>query len=86
MYTFLHKKKSTFYQTVLFKFVRCTTLIDIFGSKSRTLTQQNRQLFFHQLVLHILCNDILLMQKTYRPSMFSALLQLKDLISKKISK
>ena len=43
----------------------------------------------HQLVLHILCklflcNDILLMHKTYRPSTFSVLLQLKDLISEKM--
>jgi len=47
---------------------------------------------FHQLVLHILCvnllcNDFLLMHTTYRPSTFSVLLQL-DLISEnmKISK
>ena len=30
-------------------------MINIFGSKSRTLTQQNSRFFFHQLVLHILC-------------------------------
>ena len=44
-------------------------------------TQQNSRYFFHQLVLHILfkllCNDILFM---HRPSMFSVLLQFKDLI------
>ena len=41
--------------------------------------------FFHQLVLHILCkllwNAILFMHTTYRHSMFSVLLQFKDLIS-----
>jgi len=59
-------------------------MIYIFGLKSRTLTQQNSRFFS----LHILCNDILLKHKTYRPSTFSVLLQLKDLISEnmKISK
>ena len=40
---------------------------------------------FHQLVLHILCNFCAV---TYRPSMFSVLLQLRDLIveNMKISK
>jgi len=33
------------------------------------------------LCVNILCNDILLMHKTYRPNMFSVLLQHKDLIS-----
>jgi len=28
------------------KFVRCTPLINIFGSKSRTHTQQNSRLYF----------------------------------------
>jgi len=45
MYTFLHKKKSTFYQT-LFLFVRYTPLINMFGSNSRTLTQRNIRLIF----------------------------------------
>jgi len=31
--------------------------MNIFGSKSRTLTQQNSRLFFHQLVLRILCKQ-----------------------------
>jgi len=35
------------HQTVL---VRCTPLINMFGSKSRTLRQQNSRLFFRQLV------------------------------------
>ena len=52
-----------------FKFVRCTLLINGFGSKSRTVDY-----FFHQLVLH----------KTYRPSTFSVMLQLKDLISETV--
>jgi len=59
-------------------------LINSFGLKSRTLTQQTVDYIFHQLVLHNLCNDILLMHKTYRPSMFSVLLQFKDLISENI--
>jgi len=58
-------------------------LINIFGSKSQTLAQQAVD-FIRQLVLHILgkllCNDILLMYKTNIPSIFSVLLQLKDLI------
>jgi len=33
-------------QFFLSKFVRCTPLINIFGSKSRTLRQQNSCLFF----------------------------------------
>ena len=37
MYTFLHKKKKTLYIEHFFKFVRCTRLINMFGSKSRTL-------------------------------------------------
>jgi len=42
MYTFLHKKqKSSSEQLFVRKFVRCTPLINIFGSKSRTHTQQN---------------------------------------------
>ena len=43
----------------------------------------------HQLVLCVcVCNDILLMHTTYRPSTFSVLLQLEDFISEnmKISK
>ena len=77
-----------FYQKVYFYFVRCTVLINIFGSKSRTLTQQNSRLFVSTLYVNCLCNDMLLMHKTYRPNMFSVLLQLKDLISEnmKISK
>jgi len=49
-------------------------------------------IFFHQLVLHILCkllcNDILFMHTTYRPNISSVLLQFKDWISEnmKISK
>ena len=40
MYTFLHKKKNQLSIEQFFsKFVRCTPLINIFGSKSRTLTQ-----------------------------------------------
>jgi len=48
MYTFLHKKMSTFYRTVFSpsKCVRCTPLINMFGSKSRTLRQQNSRLLF----------------------------------------
>jgi len=42
--------------------------------------------FFLQLVrtfgVNILCSDILLMHKTYRPSTFSVVLQLEDLLSK----
>ena len=57
----------------------------MFGSKSRTLRQQNSRFFFHQLVLHslynVVYNCILLMHKTYRASIFNVLLQLKDLIS-----
>jgi len=41
-YTFLHKKKSTFYQIVFF----LTCKINNFGSKSQTFTQQNSRLFF----------------------------------------
>jgi len=52
--------------------------MNIVGSKSRTLTQQNSQIFvistsFAQFGVKQLCNDILLMHKTYRPSMFSVL-------------
>jgi len=48
--------------------------------------------FFHQLVfafcVNFLCNNILFMLTIYRPSIFSVLLQFKDLISEnlKISK
>jgi len=35
--------------SVFFKFVRGTPLINIFGSKSRTLTQQNSQLFLSSI-------------------------------------
>ena len=53
------RKKSTFYQTVLSKIVRCTPLTEYI----------------------LLCNDVLFMHTTYRPSMFGVLLQFKDLIS-----
>jgi len=46
MYTFLQKKKINFLSNSLFsKCVRCTPLINNFGSKSRTLTQQNSRFF-----------------------------------------
>ena len=38
---FFIRKKINFLSNNLFKFVRCTLLINIFGSKSPTLTQQN---------------------------------------------
>jgi len=46
MYTFLHKNKNLSIEQFLLRFVRCTPLIIIFGSKSCTLTQQNSRLFF----------------------------------------
>jgi len=51
-------------------------------------TKQLIILFIHKICANFLCNDILLMHKTYRPSIFSVLIQLKDLISEnmKISK
>ena len=55
---------------------RCTPLINIIGSKSRTLTQQKSRLFSSStFCANLFCNDILLMDKTYRPSIFSVLLQ-----------
>jgi len=45
MFTFLHKKNQLSIKP-FFYFVRCTPLINIFGSNSRTLTQQNSRLFF----------------------------------------
>jgi len=60
--------------------------------KNEHLHNKTVDYYFDQLVLHILgkklCNDILLMHTTYRPSTFSVLLQLKDLMSEnmKISK
>jgi len=58
------------------------------GSKSRTLTQQNGRLYLSSTSFVCVCNDILLMHTTYRPSTFSVLLQLEDFISEnmKISK
>ena len=50
-------------------------------------TKQSIILFinlFSTSCVNFLCNDILLMHKTYRPSMFSVLTQLKDLISENI--
>jgi len=42
MFTFLQKKKIQLsIEQFFLKFVRCTPLINIFGSKSQTLTQQN---------------------------------------------
>ena len=38
---------------------------------------------FSTLCVNLLCNDILLMHKTCRPSTVSVLLQIKDLISEK---
>ena len=67
-------------------------MFNIFGSKSRTLTQQNSRFFFINqfctFCVNPLCNEILLMHKTYRPSISIVLLQLRDLISEnmKISK
>ena len=79
---------STFYRTVFSpsKCVRCTPLINMFGSKSRTLRQQNSRSFFSTTGLaHFehLCNDILFMHKTYKPNMLSVLFQLKVLIGDK---
>jgi len=46
MYTFLHKKRNQLsVEQFFFKFVRYTPLINMFGSKSRTLTQQNSRVF-----------------------------------------
>jgi len=45
MYTFLLKKKINFLSNS-FKVVRSTLLINIFGSNSRILTQQNSRLVF----------------------------------------
>jgi len=43
MYTFLHEKNHISIEHFFSrKFVRCTPLINIFGSKSRTLRQQNK--------------------------------------------
>ena len=83
---FFISKISTFYRTGCFFFKICK----MYTYQYFWLEITNN--FFHELVLHILCellcNDILLMNKTYIPSMFSVLLQLKDLISEnmKISK
>jgi len=73
---FFIREKSTFYRTVYFQ-----NLINIFGSKSRTRQQNSRFLFssFSIFCVNFLCNDILLMNKTFRPSIFGVLLQLKDL-------
>jgi len=48
----------------------------------------NKKIVNSTFCVNILCNVILLMHKTYRSSMFSVLLHLKDLISEnmKISK
>jgi len=55
------------------KCVRCTPLINTFGSKSRTLRQQNSRLFCSTSLAHF-----------YRPSILVFVLQLKDLISENI--
>ena len=72
---FFIRKKSTFYRTGFFfiNYVRCTPLINMFGSKSRTLRQHNSRLFISttslaHCVWTFLCNDILLMHRTYRPT------------------
>jgi len=47
-------------------------------------TKQSIIFFINQFCtfcVNFLCNDIVLMHKTYRPSTFSVMLQLKDLIS-----
>jgi len=57
MYTFLHKKKSTFYRSGFFQ---NGNKVNIFGSKSRTLRQQNIRKKIHQLVQHIMCEYFVL--------------------------
>ena len=48
MYTFLHKKKNQRFIEPFFssKCVRCTPLINMFGSKSQILGQQNTRILF----------------------------------------
>jgi len=75
-----------FYWTLFSEFVRWTPLNNIFSSKSRTLRQQNSWLFLSSTSLaHFVWTfvqiDILLIHKTYRPSILSVLFQLNGLIS-----
>jgi len=78
MYTFLHKKKINFLSNSSFYNLQDVHLL-FFGSKSQTLTQHNNKFF--TFCVNFLYNDTLFMHKTYRPSIFSVLLQFKDLIS-----
>ena len=91
MFIFLHKKKIDFLSNIfLILICKMYTFDQIFGSKSWTLTQQNCRLFFHQLVLHIVCELFVQWHpiNAHNLQTSSILLQLKDLISEnmKISK
>jgi len=87
MYTFLHKKNNTLLSNFFF-FKICKMLtFDQYVWLEITKTYTTKQSIKH-ILCELLCNDILSMNKTYRRSTFSVLLQLKDLISEnmKISK
>ena len=86
MYTFLHKKKINFLSNNFFKFCQMYAF-DQYVWLEITITQTTKQwimFFINQFTtfcVNFLCNDILFMLKTYRPSIFSVMLQLEDLIS-----
>ena len=85
MYTFLDKKNQLSIEHFFSKCVGCTPLINIFGLKSRILTQQNSQFFFsytgfaHFVWTFLQWHPI--NAQNSQTEDFSVLFQLKDLIS-----
>ena len=80
MYTFLHKKKNNFLLNSFFKNCKMYTFDQYFWLEitNSFTTKQSIIFWISTFCVNCVCNDILLMNTTYRPSMFSVLLQLKQ--------
>ena len=84
MYTFLHKKQLSIEQ-FFFEICKNVHFLSLFLARNHEFLY-NKTVdycfinYFCTFCVNFLCNNILFMHKNYRPSIFSVLLQLKDLI------
>ena len=81
MYTFLHKRKTQLsIEQFFFKICKMYTFDQYVGLEitNSYTTKQWIIFWISTFCVNCVCNDILLMDTTYRPSIFSVLLQLKQ--------